>query len=83
MDIDEIMSEVRLDGDDDIWTMAAEAVTVRVVEDDLGDEWVITFVDQYDTTQYAYVPLAVEGDSLVEWLMGQGLEPNQIRIALP
>lgn len=82
MDIDEIMSEARLDGDDDIWTMASDAVAVRVVEDDLGEEWVVSFVDQYDTAQYAYIPLSTDSDALIEWLLGQGLERNQIRITL-
>lgn len=80
MELDEIMSEARIDGEDDIWTMASDAETVRVVGDELGDEWVITFADQYDTVQYAYIPLSVEIADLVEWLRNQGLERNQIRV---
>jgi hypothetical protein len=80
MELDEIMSEARIDGEDDIWTMASDAQTVRVVADELGDEWVITFADQYDTVQYAYIPLSVEVTDLVEWLRSQGLERNQIRV---
>lgn len=80
-DIDDIMAEARLEGDMDVWEMATEAASVRIAEDDLGGEWVISFVDSEEVTQYAYVDLEVPAASIVAWLITQGLNRRQIHMA--
>jgi hypothetical protein len=81
VDIDEIMSEARLEGEEDVWTMADGAVTVKVTADDLGEEWVLCFTDQYDAVQYAYISLEIAIDDIVEWLGAQGVPRRSVTIS--
>ncbi|MFM7087923.1 MAG: hypothetical protein ACKOW9_00085 [Candidatus Paceibacterota bacterium] len=79
-DIEELMGEARIDGEGDVWEIAAEASYVSITADDLGDEWVISFTNDDELTQYVYLSLDVESSEIVSWLKAQGLSGKDIKL---
>lgn len=79
-DIEELMGEARIDGDGDVWDIASDAVSVSITVDDLAEEWVLSFVNSEDLTQYVYLALDVDSAEIVSWLRAQGISSKNIKL---
>lgn len=80
MDIDELMERAVVSGDEDLFEMIEMCDRVTVIPDDLGDEWLITFYDRDDAARYATIPMKVDGDEVVDWLVEQGVPRGRVRL---
>ena len=80
MELDDVMERARVSGDETAFDMAADAVKVTIIADDLSEEWMLAFVDDQEVTRYAHVDFNLDPADIVDWLEEQGVSRKSVRV---
>ena len=80
IDIDDMMANLTLSDDTDIYDALEIVMRIIITSEDLDDSWLVTLVDYDDVSRYINVSQDYTALEIKRWFVEQGVERENIKI---